>query len=191
MDYNEYYRKSGVAKAVKRQNMIRIAAAIFSILVLSVGIAVAVPRYAKLETDTNPAFWVFLIVVSLLPIVVFKPLKVFDKTWGGTIHRIKEDEDVSMTYSNSAGGTRKLEFTVIQESGDVSVIVYKNKAADIADHYYKEGDRVIHFAGTEFLHNLDSTVEEKLCLFCGHTTLDNRCPRCKKPILTVCEKGED
>ncbi|MBO5274638.1 MAG: hypothetical protein J6I45_08505 [Clostridia bacterium] len=191
MDYNEYYRTSGIAKEVRRQNIFRIGATIVCVVLVIIGLALGVPRYAKLETDTNPAFWIFLIVVSILPIAVFKPLKAFDKTWSGKIHRIKEDEDVSMTYSNKAGGTRKIAVTVIHDSGDVSDIVYKGKSADIADNYYKEGDRVIHFAGVNFLYNLDSSAGEEICLFCGYMNHELRCVRCKKPIIALRGKEND
>ncbi len=121
---------------------------------------------------------------SLFCYLVFK-LRIlqilFDRTREGTVIKVESITMVDRRYSRGASHGYRTEpgTKITVDYGTKHPKIYRVYADKIRIDIFRVGDRVKHFKGAKYPHNLTRKGEVFLCPFCARNLFEDSCPDCK------------
>ncbi len=115
--------------------------------------------------------WIYLVCRLRIPQIFF------DKDREGTVMNV---ESILLYDKRYMSGYRYQPGTKITvDYGGKRPKIYRIYADKIRPHIFRMGDRVKHFRGAKYPHNLTRKGEVFLCPFCARNLFEDHCPDCK------------
>ena len=163
----------------------RIIQKILLLVLLAIAIAVLLITSFKFCDKLERIFSVVLSVVIYL--FLFHKIKLIpllrDRTWTGTVDsrackKVTRIKGV-VAYRENIHDVIIAYWKVRKDDGEEMVIEFDTQ--EIADDYFKTGDRVRHFKGAKFivLANPEADNENLICPLCGKLVMKPECSFCK------------
>ncbi len=155
---------------------------------------------SDLEDMISGVFWIIILLIAAIPVIMFKPYRIFSKIFTGTVTVIKDDTSYGERKISSDSIKPKLVFmdnvdvcNVKAQSDDGTVKKFNFKQSHLANFarsYYHTNDKVFLPKYAKYPYNESHTPSHPFCLGCGYIGKgeEKTCPDCKIPFVLPFEE---
>ena len=158
---------------------------------------VAYPLFLASDLDDmiSGVFWIIILLIATIPIIMFKPYKIFSKIFTGTVTAIKDDTAYGERKISSDSIKPNLVFMdnvdvcnvkVQNDDGTVKKFHFRQShLANFARSYYLLGDKLTLPKHAKYPYNESRSPSHPFCLGCGHigNGEEKICPDCKTTFV--------
>lgn len=117
--------------------------------------------------------FVIYVLLVLIPMVSLKMYKLIDRSWYGTIEKIEikytTDSERSFKPTRETRYTKETVYFYVKTDGKLLVYKayeYPANTRNISS-YYRQGDKVVHIYGTDYIQIIGDRCESVICTVCG------------------------